>query len=337
MHLLATTGERVVVIGAGGALGSLTAQVFEDAGWEVFRGGRGAHRDGDWRPIDLDRPETIASGLEGVDVVVNTVPHIGVLAERFVIDHGGVLLNTSALPVEYVEPLRVRRSTALGTVVVGAGIAPGLTNLVAADLLATHPDADEIEVVFTLSVTATTGRQGVGFLHRHLMAMPRHGTAEVPLPAPFGTRRCLGFAEPERAWIGDLAGARTVRSYACIAEPGVHDALLARNELGAFAKLPPATPADRAAANRMGVSNEPVAHWVCVRRSGKRIAARTIRCAGDYRGAAHATVALAHALQDARARALLPSGVFGPEGLVKLAQLEPYLAASEIRVVSQAL
>jgi hypothetical protein len=61
----------------------------------------------------------------------------------------------------------------------------------------------------------------------------------------------------------------------------------------------------------------------------------TIHCAGDYQGAAHATLALAHALQDARARGVLPRGVFGPEGLVGLAQLDPYLTAGGITVVGQ--
>jgi hypothetical protein len=248
-----------------------------------------------------------------------------------------VLLNTSALPVEYVEPLSLRGPGAVGTVVVGAGIAPGLTNLVVAELLATHPEADEVEVVFTFSIAAASGPHGLGFVHRHLTALPRHETIEVPLPPPFGTRRCLGFAEPERAWIGDLAGARTVHSYACFAEPAVHDALLARNELGAFAELPRRTGAVRHGGDRPRVSSEPVAHWVCVRRRGTRIAAVTIRCAGGYLGAAHATLALAHALQDARARGLIPSGVFGPEGLVKLAQLDPYLAATGISILAQSV
>jgi uncharacterized protein YbjT (DUF2867 family) len=70
--MLATTGERVLVIGAAGVLGSLTAQVFEDAGWEVFRGSRIAHRDAGWRRIHLSRPETLGAGLEGIDVPSRT-------------------------------------------------------------------------------------------------------------------------------------------------------------------------------------------------------------------------------------------------------------------------
>lgn len=306
VHLLETTGERVLVIGANGVLGGLTAHAFEDAGWDVVRAGRTRGRAGNWRRIDLDRPETVAAAVESVDVVVNTVPHASALAERLVAETGGLLLNTSAQPVSYADPLDgpLPANEAAGTVVLGAGIAPGLTNLAAACMLASHPDADEVEVVFTFSVTVTSGPAGHGFVKRHLAAPATYEATEVPLPAPFGMRECVPFAELERAWIGRLAGSRTVRSYAC-----VHD--------------------------RSGAVGEPVAHWVCLRRAGTRLAAATIRCSGDYRGAAHATLALAHALQDARARAPLPTGVFGPEGLVELAQLVPYLAGSGINVVAE--
>jgi hypothetical protein len=324
VHLLGTTGERVLVIGATGVLGALTAQAFEDAGWEVLRGGRSGERAGNWRHVDLGRPETVAPALGAVDVVVNTVPHAGAVSERLVIEQGGLLLNTSAQPVAYADQLGDRPPGAAGTVVLGAGIAPGLTNLIAAGLLAAHPEADEIEVVFTFSAAATSGPQGHEFVRQHLTETATYGSATVPLPLPFGTRQCVPFAEPERAWLGDLAGLRTVRSYACIAQrAGAGDAPVAPRQDGGAEH--------RSAA----ISSEPVAHWVCVRRGATRLAAATIRCSGDYVGAAHATLALAHALQDARARAPLPTGVFGPQGLVELSQLVPYLAGSGISVVTE--
>jgi hypothetical protein len=107
----------------------------------------------------------------------------------------------------------VRLPGAVGTVVVGAGIAPGLTNLVAADLLATHPDADEVEIVFTLSIAGTSGPHGARFVHRHLTAMPRHETIEVPLPPP--SERASVLASPSRSepgleiWPGRERSART--------------------------------------------------------------------------------------------------------------------------------
>ncbi len=314
------------MIGATGVLGALTAQAFEDAGWEVVRGGRIGARAGNWRHIDLDRPETVAAALGAVDVVINTVPHAGAVCERLVIEQGGLLLNTSAQPVAHADPLGDRLAAAAGTVVLGAGIAPGLTNLIAAGLLATHPEADEVEVVFTFSAAATSGPQGHAFVSRHLAQTATYGSAAVPLPLPFGTRECVPFAEPERAWLGNLAGSRTVRSYACIAaEAGAGDAPVAPREDGG------------AEHRTAAISSEPVAHWVCVRRGAARLAAATIRCSGDYLGAAHATLALAHALQDGRARAPLPTGVFGPQELVELSQLVPYLAGSGISVVTEAV
>ena len=47
-----------------------------------------------------------------------------------------------------------------GTVLMNAGIAPGLTNLLAADLLADHPEADEVELVFTVSAKSAVGPAG---------------------------------------------------------------------------------------------------------------------------------------------------------------------------------
>ncbi|MBV9048258.1 MAG: hypothetical protein JOY58_08315 [Solirubrobacterales bacterium] len=335
MHLLSDTGERVLVIGANGALGSLTARAFERAGWEVLRGSRTPGGHGDWRQIDLDLPETVTSALEGVDVVIDTVPHMGLVAEQLVIERGGLVLNSAAPPVASRRKLRALGCTAAGTVVLEAGIAPGLTNLILAELLAAHPDADEIELVFTLSAGATGGLARAEWLHRHLTAVFRHETAAVPLPAPFGARRCLGFAEPERGWVGDLAGPRAVRSYVCFREMEVHDALLAGNERGVLAELPLDAFAVDPSASRPSV--EEVAHWVCVRRGKARLAARTIRCAGGYRNAAHATVALAQALQDARARAPLARGLFGPQRLVEIAKLERYLAHVGIRVVAESV
>jgi hypothetical protein len=337
VHLLGTTGERVLVIGANGVLGALTAQAFEDAGWEVVRAGSLGPRAGNWRRIDLDRPETVAPGLEAVDVVINTVPHTGAVVERFVIEQGGLLLNTSAQPAAYADPLGDVLHAAAGTVVLGAGIAPGLTNLIAAELVATHPDADEVEVVFTFSVTATSGPAGHKFVERHLTQIATYDTIAVPLPLPFGTRECVPFAEAERAWIGEVAGSRTVRSYACFVEDGAGNPPIALRTAGARAKHRSSAGPGAAEHRGVSLSTEPVAHWVCVRRAGTRLAARTIRCSGDYLGAAHAALAFAHALQDARARAPLPTGVFGPEGLVELSQLAPYLTGSGIGVVTEAV
>ncbi len=56
------------------------------------------------------------------------------------------------------------------------------------DLLARHPEADEVELVFTISVKGSVGPAGG---HPDwLTATKRHRTTVVRLPEPFGRRRC---------------------------------------------------------------------------------------------------------------------------------------------------
>ena len=81
------TAKRVLIIGAGGVLGVLTARAFAHAGWEVRAGAR--------RPapgqvhVDLDSYESVAATVREDELVINTVPHPALLAERFVLEFGG--------------------------------------------------------------------------------------------------------------------------------------------------------------------------------------------------------------------------------------------------------
>jgi hypothetical protein len=45
-------------------------------------------------------------------------------------------------------------------VLIHAGNVPGVTSLVAADLLRAHPDADELELAFSISAAGISGRAG---------------------------------------------------------------------------------------------------------------------------------------------------------------------------------
>jgi NAD(P)-dependent dehydrogenase (short-subunit alcohol dehydrogenase family) len=197
-------GRRVLVIGAQGVLGALLVRGFEHAGWKVTRGGRRPDERSDFLHVDLDEPETVSTAIGHADVVLNPVPDDELVAERMVLDQGGLLINVSAMPAAAGRRLRQESTTTRGTVVMNAGIAPGVTNLIAADLLAVHPEADEVELAFTVSTRSTSGRAGGDFAHRNVTTVPRHRTAVIPLPEPFGTRRCLGFAEPDAGWLGEL-------------------------------------------------------------------------------------------------------------------------------------
>ena len=318
--------NRVLVIGARGVLGALTAGAFADAGWTVRSGAR-RPRAGQVE-VDLDRPESIAAALDQRELVVNAVPHSRLLAERHVLEHGGTLINISALPAAASRALRAVAAGARGTVVMNAGLAPGVTAVVAAELLRLHPDADELELVFTLSSATPRGPASVDFIHRGLTAVARHRTTAVPLPEPFGTRVCLGFGEGDAGWLGGVAEGCVVRLYLCFAEVAAHERLLAMN--GAMTE--PSRPF--VAAHRPGPgsppSAEPVAHWVAVLRGERRLAARTVQCCGDFLHAARSAVVFAEAL----AVRELAGGCFDPEELFSLASVERPLSEAGINVTA---
>lgn len=82
-----------------------------------------------------------------------------------------------------------------------------------------------------------------------------------------------------------------------------------------------------------GATAEPVRHWVAVRQRGALLAASTLRCQGDYRSAAAATVLMASHLTGHDSP--LPAGVLVPEEVMTIGDLEPGLAEAGITVVEE--
>jgi hypothetical protein len=68
----------------------------------------------------------------------------------------------------------------------------GRVLVLAADLLARHPEADEVELVFTISAKSAVGPAGSRFAHRALTRETRHQTTVVPLPELFGRSLVAG-------------------------------------------------------------------------------------------------------------------------------------------------
>ncbi|HEY3726774.1 MAG TPA: NAD-dependent epimerase/dehydratase family protein [Solirubrobacteraceae bacterium] len=328
--------NRVLVIGAQGVLGGLLVEDLSQHGWEVIPAGRRPNGDPAFRHVDLDEPESLAAALRDIELVVNAVPEPALTAERMVLSRGGVLINVSALPAAAGQRLRRQATAARGTVIMNAGVAPGVTNLIAAALLAEHPEADEVELVFTLSVGASTGRAGREFAHRGLTGVPDHRTARIALPEPYGPRRCLGFAELDAGWLGSLAGDRVVSPYLCIAEAPVHAALLAINRTRLMSKLPRSALVSSSGPRAdKPPGRERIAHWVGVRKDRRLLAARTLQCRGDYRAAAAATSVFARAVHDDAKTSSPRPGVFDPQEVLSLDRLSDALGLAGMTVVQQ--
>jgi hypothetical protein len=171
--------QSVLILGSQGILGSLVADAFRKDGWTITGSSRRGNAAPGVRHVDLADPGTLEDALDDVkpDLVVSTVPDATLAAERAVLRRGGLIFNTSTLPAADARRLAAATVPATangdaagagqpqaaapaphGTVVAHTGIAPGLVNLVAATLLADHPDADEIEMAFTNSVKGTVGQ-----------------------------------------------------------------------------------------------------------------------------------------------------------------------------------
>jgi NAD-dependent epimerase/dehydratase family protein len=324
--------QSVLILGSQGVLGSLVTDAFGQAGWTTTGASRRARSAPGVRHVDLGGPETLEDVLDDVkpDLVVSSVPDGRFTAERAVLRRGGLILNFSTVDADGIRQLRQSPAPGEGTAVMYAGIAPGLSNLVTADLLAGHPEADEIEMAFTVSADSSSGPASSDSAYDSLKGVARVRTAAVPLPAPFGRTRGLAFPNLP-GWAGSLGAGKTVSAYVCLTPRPVRYALLAANATGLLSRLPrvsanpPRTPAD--------ASSEPVAHWIAVRKNGTRLAARTIRCHGDYRSSAAVTVLLARAITGA-----VPppgGGVLFPEEILTLDDIRPGLAGAGITIVDE--
>lgn len=321
--------KRVLIVGARGELGRLTVHAFQTSGWEVRRGTRAPVADGDVG-VSLDRIDSVGAAARDHELIINVVPHSDLLIERAVLEYGGALINTSALPAAASRALRAVAGGARGTVILNAGFVPGVSNLVAADLLRAHPETDELELVLTISVLSTRGPAGAAFVDHGLRVLPRHRTAVVPLPEPFGESDCVGFSEDDAGWLGGVAEGRVVRVYVRLAEPAAQQCLLAQNRAGGLTALSGClavtpTPAGGRA------SREPVAHWIAAKLRGRRLAARTLECAGHYAHGAQCTVMFAENLLEEPRR----GGCFDPDEVFTLDELKPKLARSGICTVDQ--
>jgi NAD(P)-dependent dehydrogenase (short-subunit alcohol dehydrogenase family) len=333
----------VLVIGASGALGRVIARAFEAEGWDVLHGARRPVGGDRFRAVDLDHAEDVGRAIDGVDLVVNTVPGPAMTAERLVLERGGVLLNVAAPARAAGLALRRRQATSPAVVVPNAGLIPGLTNLVARDLLAANPQADLVEIVLTFSTSGTSGPGAREWMHGYLTRQRYNPIFTVPLPPPYGVRRCMQVAHEDRGWLADeVIGAREVRTGVCALELSHDAALRALNAVRLLARLPrklfsspPRLMRTSASGDHAAEpSRDPIAEWVAVYRRGERLGARTIEGEGDYRMTAAATVAASEALMDP-GRERPPSGVHSIEQLLDLKEVLPALQSRGIRIADR--
>jgi hypothetical protein len=327
------SGTRVLVLGAQGVLGSFCARELLEAGFDVVRAGRRPEEAPDFRLIDVHDAEAVADASAHADLVLQTVPDPEFVAERLILDRGGTMLGIASLPLAQSSVLVEGAFHGRGAVVIDAGLNPGLTTLVLADLLARHPDADAIEFGYTnrLSPRTSGGRAGFSFFFAQLATERRRPTAEIPFPAPFGSRRCLEFSHGEEGWLGTFALEREAREYLYFAPAAGNALLLGLNRLGLLRVLD--TPLLRMGRRRIPrkLSTEPKCDWLALKRDGQRLEAWTVEGRGDYR----MTVASALAFIEAVLARPPGPGVHRAQDVFTLEDVRQRCEARDIRFIKQ--
>lgn len=319
--------RRACVIGGQGALGRVVAESLRSAGWSVHPAGRRPDGRDDFRLIDLQQPSSIGPALRDVDLVLSTVPDPGFVAERWVLEHGGLLVNCSHAPGAAAAGLMEEiGSHCSGSALLNGGLVPGVANLIAADLLDRHPEADTLEVAFTVLREGTAGRGGAEFVHSGLAARSRHQAIVLPMPAPFGELRCIEIHESEDCGFAGVADGRRVRNYLGFGDRPAAWALQTANALGLMRLLPRI--AFTGGSGGMGPpSQEPTAIWIGARKGKTLLGASTAKCEGDYRVTALAARLFGEALV-ANPR----PGCFNPEDLFALGDFVSPLNEMGVRI-----
>ncbi|RKS08820.1 hypothetical protein DFP74_4542 [Nocardiopsis sp. Huas11] len=138
---------HALVLGGYGAVGALTTAALRERGHTASTAGRDPHRAD--RPCDVAEPglRGYIDALDGVDVVVNASGAEDPALVRAAADQGAAFVDATATTdyVRAVEELRPR-----APVLLSVGLAPGLTNLLAAAVHADAPGGDPIDLAVVL-------------------------------------------------------------------------------------------------------------------------------------------------------------------------------------------
>jgi len=214
--------KRIVIIGGAGFLGrrAVAALRTRDDVEVVVAG-----RSGPDLQLDLGRPASFAA-LAGAAVVVNVSSSHSAAPDALAahcVRQGLIMLEASSdrVVVERLLDWRGGGPEGPGTVVLGAGIYTGLSNLLGAAAMAALPGATSLEIGIRSSPFSGAG-QGTIDLMVDAMAVParvvRDGsptTTAAALPGPvlpfaLGARRTLTFSFPEVSMLAASTGARDV-------------------------------------------------------------------------------------------------------------------------------
>jgi hypothetical protein len=332
--IVGSIARTVLVIGAQGVLGTFIARDFSAAGWQVTRAGRRPEDAPDFCLIDLDDPVSLRQACAEVDLVVNTVHHRELAPERTILRQGGTLINLTDLSEPERAQLMREGAAGRGLVVADTGFS-GIAYLLIAEMLREHAEADVAEYLLMFSASGSSGHAGALFAHSLLTASSHHQSKTVPLPEPFGERRCLEVGAGEGGGLRKKVGEVPLRHYLCMQPRPLQGTLLALNNVRLLGLMPTAMFTAGARKVPSELSEEPICEWVAVSRGGQCLAAHTLEGRGYYRMTTAATVAFGEALLGRDVFDNGKSGLRSIDELITLADLTPTVEERGITIHEQ--
>ncbi len=196
-------GGSVLVLGGSGAVGRALTGLLADAGISVLAASRRPPADftAGSRFVRLDVRDTaaLADAVGAARVVVDASGLDDESVAATVVAAGAHLVDLSA-GTAHLAALRRHALAAhdkQATVLIGVGLAPGLTNLLAAEVHARSPRGGGVELSVVLGLGERHGPAATAWMLTQLAAAPRHPPRRADLPAGFGRRtlRWVDFAE----------------------------------------------------------------------------------------------------------------------------------------------
>ncbi|MFD3356839.1 saccharopine dehydrogenase [Streptomyces fradiae] len=324
MTTVKSDAGRVLVVGGFGAVGATVTAALED--WSPGRAVPAGRSRG--VPVDVTDPGGLGRALDGLGDVAAVVlcvepPDEG--AARACVERGVHLVDVNATPrlLDGVAALHDRAVRTGATAVLSVGLAPGLTNLLAARAHEEVGGADRIDLTVLLGTGERHGADAVRWTVRSLAAPPGGARpARFALPG-HGTRTAHPFPFSDQYTLRAGLGVPDVTTRLCLDSRALTAALFGARRAGLGR-----------AARHARVRRVLTAALGAVHPGGDGFAVR----ADAWRGGRHAAHALtgsaqsrvtglvaAHAVRTALSGAL-PPGVHHIEGLPALAGLPETLA-----------
>jgi len=184
--------------------------------------------------MDISDPESVEEAMDGVATVAVCLddPNGHILAEAVKRGLGYVDINADRHIMESSTRLHEQALASGARAVLGIGLAPGLTNLMAASATRAIEDPTDIVVGVLLSLYDEFGPQALDF-------MLQAGSQPFSEPRVGSIRRVLPYTEPRPIWFGSDIGYRQARWFPLADQFGFTETLGVRSAATVIALDPP--------------------------------------------------------------------------------------------------